>query len=39
MTFTERVNQLLQRYDEIEIWQKLSKTSEFADHAHLVAWE
>lgn len=39
MTSTERVNQLLQRYDEIEIWQKLSKTSEFAEHAHLVVWE
>lgn len=39
MTSTERVNQLLQRYDEIEIWQKLSKTSEFAEHAHLIVWE
>lgn len=39
MTFTERVNHLLQHYDELEVWQKLSRMPGFAAHAHLIVWE
>ena len=39
MSFTERVSLLLQRHDEIEVWQKLSKVPGFVNHAHLIVWE
>ena len=39
MSFTERMNLMLQRYDQVEIWQKLSNLPDFARHASLVVWE